>query len=69
MEVSVKNLDELPAIMTVQHIGNALGISRVNAYALVKSKNFPAARVTDRRIVVIREAFLKWLEAKSREQV
>lgn len=69
MDVAVKNLEELPPIMTVNHVMAALGISRVNAYALVKCKDFPAARVTDRRIVIPRTAFLKWLEAKSSEQV
>lgn len=65
----LNNLDSLPLVMTVADVSKALGISRVNAYTLVKSKGFPAARVTDRRIVVFRKKFWEWLEEKSREQV
>lgn len=65
----VKQLEQLPPVMTVADVSKTLGISRVNAYSLVKSKGFPAARVTDRRIVIPREAFLKWLEGKTREKI
>lgn len=67
--LQVKSLEELPPVMTVADVQKALGISRASAYSLVKSKNFPSARITDRRICILRRKFWNWLEEKSSEQV
>jgi excisionase family DNA binding protein len=45
----------------IPEIAAMLGISRVSAYDLAHSKGFPAIFVGERRIVVPREAFERWL--------
>lgn len=60
--------DELPAILDVLHIQKFLGIGKMQAYDLCKSKEFHIVRV-GRRIKVDREVFLQWLEGNEQTQV
>jgi excisionase family DNA binding protein len=45
----------------IPEVAEILGISRVSAYDLAHSKGFPAIFVGERRIVVPREAFERWM--------
>jgi predicted DNA-binding transcriptional regulator AlpA len=45
----------------VADIAEELGISRAKAYILVRSDGFPRI-ILDRRIIVPREAFDRWVE-------
>jgi excisionase family DNA binding protein len=38
--------------MTVEEAGEALGISRATAYALVREGRLPAIRISDRRLII-----------------
>lgn len=62
---TVKNnrWDELPIILGVDDVQKILRISRATAYRLMNRPGFPARRVGDRRIVIPRDAFRKWLES------
>lgn len=53
--------DDLPLILDVSHIQQIMGISKVSAYALVHSENFPVIRY-GRLIRVSKRAFFDWLE-------
>lgn len=53
--------DDLPLILDVSHIQQIMGISRVSAYALVRSEGFPLIRY-GRLIKVSKRAFFEWLE-------
>ena len=46
--------------MTVQEMGEELGICRERAYQLANSEGFPAVRI-GRRLVIPVNAFEKWL--------
>ncbi len=46
---------------TVEEMGEAIGVSRVKAYELANSKDFPKIRL-GKRIVIPIESLNKWLE-------
>jgi len=58
----VKSFDELPVCMQVRDVANCLGISTVTAYELARHPGFPAVKVSERRIIIPRDRFLKWLD-------
>ena len=60
----VQNLDELPLVLTMTQIQQALNLSRQKAYELPHVKGFPVVRF-GRAIRVPRDAFLKWLESQA----
>lgn len=51
--------------MSVQEVANALGISRTTAYEVVNRADFPAIRVSPRRIVVPVSEFNEWLKKEA----
>ena len=50
--------------MTVEELRAAMGIGRRQAYDLVNRSDFPVIRL-GKRILIPRDAFLKWLEAQT----
>lgn len=56
-----KSVEDLPVILTGEHIAAALNISRAGAYNLMKSTGFPTLRI-GKRVVVPKDAFIKWVE-------
>ena len=52
-------------VLPVDEVAKKLGIARANAYALCKSQGFPAIQLTERRIVVPTEAFMRWLAERA----
>ena len=63
---SVRDVQELPAILTVSQVQQILGLSRPKAYELVHTKGFPTVRI-GRAIRVPREAFMRWMD-KQKDQ-
>lgn len=59
----VKDYSELPLSLTVDQVAGVLGIGRVQAYNLVHTEGFPKIK-HGRRIIVPRQAFLKWIDAQ-----
>ena len=55
-----KNYDDLPLMLTVPEVGEALGISRASAYELVRSKGFPSMRIGT-RIIVPKDKLIAWI--------
>lgn len=62
---TVRDVRELPAILTVAQLQQLLGISRPKAYELVNSEGFPVIRI-GRAVLVPREALLRWLDEQNR---
>lgn len=62
----VKTFDELPAVMGVLDVANALSVSRNTAYEYVRSKGFPSIRV-GKQIRVSKSALLAWLDEQSKQ--
>ena len=50
--------------MTVSDLQQAMGIGRNAAYDLVNRADFPKVRV-GKKIIIPREAFLRWLDQQS----
>ena len=61
MGENTKQLELFPDILTVMELKELLGIGREQAYALVKTKNFPTRRI-GRRIIIYKPNLIKWLE-------
>ena len=56
-----KNYDELPLFLNSDLVAKTLGIAPSSAYELMHEKDFPALRIGN-RIVVPKEAFIRWVE-------
>jgi len=59
--------EDLPLMLSVPDVSTVLGISRAGAYELVKSQDFPALHIGT-RIVVPKDKFLLWIDAKTSEK-
>ena len=59
-EAKFKNYDDLPLMLSVHDLTEALGISRAGAYELVKSEGFPALHIGN-RILVPKEELVAWI--------
>jgi excisionase family DNA binding protein len=57
----VTDIDALPAVLTLKHVQEVLGISRPKTYELAHTRGFPVVRF-GRAIRVPREALLRWLD-------
>ncbi len=60
MNETYTSYDELPIMLSVPQLASALGISRSGAYALARSKGFPALKIGS-RIVVPKDKLLCWI--------
>ena len=52
--------EQLPITLTADHVAAALGISRANAYILLRSDGFPTLHI-GKRMVVPKDRFLQWI--------
>ena len=59
-ETKYKEYSDLPMMLTVPEMGEALGISRAAAYELVRSRGFPSMRIGT-RILVPKDKFITWI--------
>ena len=60
-EAKFKNYDDLPLMLSVPDLTDALGISRARASELVKSEGFPALHIGN-RILVPKEELIAWIK-------
>ena len=60
-ESTYKTYDELPLFLNAATVSSVLGVSPASAYELMHEKDFPALRIGN-RIVVPKEAFIRWVE-------
>lgn len=56
--------DQLPLFLNAEMVAKVLGISISSAYELMHETRFPALRVGS-RIVVPKEKFCQWVEART----
>ena len=56
-----KSYDELPLFLNSNLVAKTLGIAPSSAYELMHEKDFPVLRIGN-RIVVPKEAFIRWVE-------
>ena len=55
------SIEQLPLALSANDIALVLGISKYNAYCLMRSEGFPMMRM-GRRLLVQKKAFLEWLD-------
>ena len=60
-EVKFKNYDDLPLMLSVPDLTEALGISRAGAYELVKQEGFPSLHIGN-RILVPKNELIAWIK-------
>ena len=56
-----KSYDELPLFLNTETVAKTLGVSPSSSYELMHESDFPALRIGN-RIVVPKEAFIRWVE-------
>ena len=60
-ESSYKRYDELPLFLNAATVAKVLGVSPSSGYELMHEQGFPALRIGS-RIVIPKEAFIRWVE-------
>jgi len=60
---TITDLSALPAVLTMRHVQQILGISRVTAYELTHRSDFPVMRI-GRTIRVPRAALQRWMDQR-----
>ena len=61
MTTTYTSYDQLPLSLCANDIAAVLGISRANAYTLMRSKGFPTIFI-GKRMIVPKEKLLAWME-------
>ena len=56
-----KNDDELPLFLNAATVAKVLGITPSSSYELMHKRDFPALRIGN-RVVVPKEAFIRWVD-------
>ena len=62
-ESNYKSYDELPLFLNAETVAKLLGISISSSYELMHEKEFPSLRIGS-RLIVPKEKFREWVEAK-----
>ena len=60
-ESTYKSYEELPLFLNATTVAKVLGVAPSSSYELMHEKDFPALRIGN-RIVVPKEAFIRWVE-------
>lgn len=56
------------SVMSAEDVARELGISRSNAYNIMRTRGFPSMRVGVKRIICYRKDFEKYLENLKKSQ-
>lgn len=55
--------DQLPLALGADDVAQVLGISRANAYNLMRSKGFPTLKI-GKRMTVPKQKLIEWIDAQ-----
>ena len=61
MITTYTSYSQLPLSLNANDIAAVLGISRANAYTLMRSKGFPTLFI-GKRMIVPRDKFIEWMD-------
>ena len=53
--------DQLPLALNADEVAQVLGISRANAYTVMRAKGFPTIFI-GKRMIVPRDKFIEWMD-------
>ena len=59
--------EQLPLTLKADQVAAVLGISRANAYTLLRREDFPTLRI-GKRMLVPRDRFIRWIEENTQTQ-
>ena len=65
METTYTSYTQLPLSLNANDIAAVLGISRANAYTLMRAKGFPTIFI-GKRMIVPRDKFIEWMDLQIR---
>ena len=63
METTYTSYNQLPLSLNANDIAAVLGISRANAYTLMRAKGFPTIFI-GKRMIVPRDKFIEWMDTQ-----
>lgn len=55
------SLEQLPLALSAEDVAQVLGISRANAYILMRSKGFPTIKIV-KRMTVPKDKLIEWID-------
>ena len=61
METTYTSYNQLPLSLNANDIAAVLGLSRANAYTLMRAKGFPTIFI-GKRMIVPRDKFIEWMD-------
>ena len=61
MATTYTSYDQLPLALCADDVAAVLGISRANAYTLMRAKGFPTIFI-GKRMIVPRDKFIEWMD-------
>ena len=61
MTTTYTSYNQLPLSLNANDIAAVLGISRANAYTLMRAKGFPTIFI-GKRMIVPRDKFIEWID-------
>lgn len=65
MNLETNSYKTEPLTMSVSELANYLKISRQSAYKLCHREGFPSIRISQKRILVLRNKLWAWLETQA----
>lgn len=60
---SITSFEQLPVTLKADEVAAVLGISRANAYNLMRSEGFPTIHI-GKRMIVPRDKLIEWIDAQ-----
>ena len=63
MTTTYTSYNQLPLSLNANDIAAVLGISRANAYTLMRAKGFPTIFI-GKRMIVPRDKFIEWMDTQ-----
>ena len=68
MTSPITSFEELPVTLKAEQVAAVLGISRANAYNLMRSQDFPTLHI-GKRMLVPKDRLIQWIEANVHTEV
>ena len=63
MTTNFTSIDQLPITLSAEQVAQVLGISRANAYNLMRSKGFPTLKI-GKRMIVPKDKLIAWIDCQ-----
>lgn len=60
---NITSFEQLPVTLKADEVAAVLGISRANAYNLMRSEGFPTIHI-GKRMIVPRDKLIEWIDAQ-----